>query len=417
MFALKLAVAVTTFGSNDIAHWYDFTQGVQTAGPVGIYGLIFEKSFYNHPPLMGYFLWVVNRFTDLGIPYSFTIRLASCLADVGSAFLVFELLRRRGSLYRAVCAGTLVAISPVLFVVSGFHGNTDPVFVFLTLLSVYLLVDRLAPALAGATLALAVGIKIVPFVVVPILLVYAYRQRPRTAAWFAGAFLVVFALTWGPALIGQFDAVRKDVIGYGGVGYSLWGVMQFGHWMGDPGWVHFLAGPGRSLLVLVCALVPSVAVWRRPAVVLPAVAWSLILFLTLATTFGVQYLVWPVAVAYLVSLRLATIYSFTAGAVLIEVYNRWSGGLPWYHAVASAFTGLEKLLFLVPWFTLVLLSVQATRAIFPRRAGPAANRWPPVGGTDVTPAVVTGAAARRARMAIAPPREVSERTQYVAQDD
>lgn len=363
---LKLVIAASTYGTNDIRHWGDFLAGVRTAGPVGVYGLHFVHSFYNHPPLIGYFLWVVNTFSDLGVPYNFTIRMVASLADVGSAFVIFELLRRRRGQVQATWAAVLVAVSPVLFLVSGFHGNTDPAFTFFAVLSLYLLVDRRAPALAGGVLALAVGVKVVPVVLLPLLLVYAWKRGARVAAGCAIGFAAVFALTWGPALLLQLRAVRQDVIGYSGTGRSGWGVMQIGAWLGDPGWVGWWAGPGRVVLVAVCALVPAIAVWRRPSAVLPAFAWSLIVFLTLATTFGVQYLVWPVVACYLVNVRLATIYSVTAGAILAGVYNRWAGGLPWNIADASLFTATERVFVLIPWLTLVLIAGQATWVMFAR---------------------------------------------------
>ncbi len=361
---LKLWIAARTYGTNDIGHWGDFTAAVRSKGPVGIYGVRFERSFYNHPPLMGYVLWFVNGIQDVGIPYRFTIRAFSSLADVGSALVLFALLQRRRGVVEASVAGILIAASPLLFVVSGFHGNTDPDFVFLTLLAVYLLVDRRLPAWSGAAIALAMGIKVVPVVVIPALAVYAWRRSPRAFLQFAGGFAVVFALTWGPALLNQFQAIRTHVIGYNGNGYSLWGFMQIGHWLGDPWWVPVLGGAGRVLLVLVCALVPAIAVWRRPDVVQPAVAWAFIVFLGFATTFGVQYLVWPVALGFLVRFGLAAVYDLTAGVVLIEVYDRWSGGLPWNRAHASAFTTGEKIALLVPWALLLTLIVQATSIIF-----------------------------------------------------
>lgn len=361
---LKCWIAAKTFGTNDIAHWGDFTAAVRSDGPVGIYGVTFENSFYNHPPLMGYVLWLINGVQNLGIPYRFTIRALSSVADVGSALVLFALLRPRQGVVEATVAGLLIAASPLLFVVSGFHGNTDPDFVFLTLLALYLLVDGRMPVLAGAAIALAIGIKIVPVVVIPALAVYAWKQGRRVRARFAAGFGAVFALTWGPAVLQELPAIRSHVIGYSGNGYSLWGFMQIGHWLGDPWWVPVLGGAGRVLLVLVCALVPAIAVWRRPDVVLPAAAWAFIVFLGFATTFGVQYLVWPVALGFLVRFGLAAVYDLTAGVVLIEVYDRWSGGLPWNRAIASEFTTGEKIALLVPWALLLALAVRATSTIF-----------------------------------------------------
>jgi Gpi18-like mannosyltransferase len=58
-------------------------------------------------------------------------------------------------------AAVLVGWSPVLFVASGFHGNTDPLFVMFALLSVYLLVVCDRPLAAGLVFAIAVSIKLV----------------------------------------------------------------------------------------------------------------------------------------------------------------------------------------------------------------------------------------------------------------
>jgi len=71
-----------------------------------------------------------------------------------------------------------------------------------------------------------------------------------------------------------------------------------------------------------------------------------------------------VALGFLVRFGLAAVYDLTAGVVLIEVYDRWSGGLPWNRAHASAFTTSEKIALLVPWALLLALAVLATFIIF-----------------------------------------------------
>ncbi|SDO29809.1 Protein of unknown function [Nakamurella panacisegetis] len=378
---IKLVLAATTYGTNDIGHWGDFLAGVRQAGPVGIYGLTFRLSFYNHPPLVGYLLQFVNLISGTGIPYRFTIRALASLADVGSAFLVFELLRRRMPLRRAQFGAIGVAVSPVLILVSGFHGNTDPTFVAFVLLSTYLLADRRMPIAAGAAIAIAIGIKIVPMVVIPALLVFALRRGRREVLRFIAGFLVTFGVTWGPALLLEFTPLRTNVIGYAGFFRSPWGIAQIGHWLGDPGWVAWYAGSGRILVVVICAVVPAVAVWRRPEVVATAIGWSLVAFLALAPTWAVQYMVWPMAASYLIGIGWATVYNATAGIILFMIYNRWSGGLPWYKASATfVVPQYELIAMLVPWLVLVVLGIRGTIRLIPRApAGP--------GGTsaEVTP--------------------------------
>ncbi len=60
LLALKCVIAARTYGTNDIRHWTDFVNGVAERGPVGVYGITFERSFYNHPPVIGYFLQLVD---------------------------------------------------------------------------------------------------------------------------------------------------------------------------------------------------------------------------------------------------------------------------------------------------------------------------------------------------------------------
>jgi hypothetical protein len=361
--ALKVLLAVRTYGTGDVGRWQNFADGVRAAGPVGVYGLTWPGSFYNHPPAIGYFLEFVNGVQHLGIGLGTTIRTTSSVADVATALIVFELLRRRGPLRLAVLSGVLVAVSPVLFTVTGYHGNTDPIFTMLTLLSVLLLADQKRPVAAGMAMGLALGVKIVAVVAVPALLVYAASRGARTFWRYAGGLGGIFLLTWGPALALQGKQVITDVIGYQGSDLRQWGLVQIAHWLGDPAWESFLIGPGRFVVLVVCCLLPAYFVRRRPTVLPAAVGLSLGLFLLLSPAFGVQYAVWPVAGAYLINLAAATVYNLTAGVMLIAIYNRWSGGLPWDRAHATPYTLTEVVLGIIAWAALLLVAVTGVRSL------------------------------------------------------
>jgi hypothetical protein len=360
---LKLVVAARTYGTNDIRHWTDFVNGVASRGPVGVYGINFERSFYNHPPVIGYLLELVNFGRHHGVSIQFSIRAVASLADVVSALLVFQILRRRRSLRQATWAGALVGVSPVLFIISGFHGNTDPIFVMLTLLALYLLADQDKPLAGGLSMGLAIGIKIVPVVAIPALLVLAMTKGRRTLVRFAAGFAAAFLITWLPALIGQGQAVRKDVLGYAGSGISQWGLIQIGHWFHDPGWAGFLIGSGRFPVVLLCAVVPAVLLWRRPSQAAEAVGLSLAGFLFLSPAFGTQYLVWGMAAAYLLNFGWATLYNLGAGLLLFKVYTRWSHGFPWNHANYWGLNHVELIGALLVWAALGITAALGIRRI------------------------------------------------------
>jgi len=178
-FLAKLLIAMGTYGTQDITWWAGFAEGVSQRGPVGIYGInfgILNGSVFNHPPLVGYLLEVVNRLSDWGVPLRVTIRAVSSAADLFSGLLVFEILRRRRSLLRSTISGMAVGASPVLFLISGYHGNTDPLFVMLVLLGSFLIIDKRMALLGGVALGLAIGIKLVPIVVLPTIAVYLFRH-------------------------------------------------------------------------------------------------------------------------------------------------------------------------------------------------------------------------------------------------
>jgi hypothetical protein len=341
IFVVKMIVAARTYGTNDIRHWYDFVQGVAQHGPVGIYAVHFRGSFYNHPPLIGYYLWFVNQLREQGLSIQFTIRTVSSAADVVSSLLVFEILRRRRGLALAGVAAGMVAVSPVLFVISGFHGNTDPIFCMLSLLALYLLADRDQPLLGGVALGLAIGIKIVPVVILPALMIYALMKGRATFVKALIGFGATFFVTWGPALLGQFHNVKSNVLGYMGSSLRQWGIEQVGHWAGNPAWVATVATSARMPLLILAAGVPAFLVWRRPEMVAEAVGAALCAFLFLSPAFGCQYLVWAVAASYLLGFGWANAYNISAGILLVFVYTRWNGGIPWNVAHASAFTPAE----------------------------------------------------------------------------
>lgn len=235
---------------------------------------------------MGYFLEVVNRLSEWGVPLRVTIRAVSSAADVISGLLVFEILRRRGSLLRATIAGVAVGASPVLFLISGYHGNTDPLFVMLVLLGSFLIIDKRMALLGGVALGLAIGIKLVPIVVLPTIAVYLVRHRRDLLVRAAAGFGVTFAVTWGPAILTQWDGLKRNVLGYAGIDDRPWGLVRFADGLGWSWWSHSMIGPGKFIVVLLCALIPAALTWRWHRLAMESVAVSLVAFLVLSPAFG-----------------------------------------------------------------------------------------------------------------------------------
>ena len=150
----ELASAWKKWGTYDVTIFDSFAKTIDRVGPIDIY-LLDEKDaglmVYNHPPLVGWWLMVVNFFTNtVGLRFGFMIRLPSVFAHALTVLLIYDMVRRRKGDLIALVSGIAVALSPTLIILAGYHGNNDPVLAMFMLASVWLLVDRRAPLLAGA---------------------------------------------------------------------------------------------------------------------------------------------------------------------------------------------------------------------------------------------------------------------------
>jgi hypothetical protein len=328
-----------------------------------VYGTHFSLP-YNHPPLIGWMLVALNWLAHRGVAFRFLIRAPSCIADLFAIVLVFEILRTRRGLTQATVAGAVVALSPVLLVISGFHGNTDPILVLFIVLSAYLLADRGMPALAGAAAALAIGVKLVPIVALPALACAALADRRRFVRLAVG-FLVVFVPLWMPPLLRQWKGFKTNVLDYKGSNpsHSQWGTVDLARHLHRGGAVDFLIGPGRFAVLLLSALVPALLVMRNRSEVATAVALSLALFLLLTPTFATQYLVWAAVPVLVLDVWWGTAYNAVAGLLLVTTYTRWSGGFPWGRAFAVGFSPGEEHLAIVVWGLLFVCCIFGIRRL------------------------------------------------------
>jgi 4-amino-4-deoxy-L-arabinose transferase-like glycosyltransferase len=148
--SVKLWLALTTFGTNDVRYWQTFMNYLVEHGSVTIYRDIW---YYNHPPMISGLLLLLHSLVDHapnGFP--FLIRLPAIVADIFSVFAVYRLVRHYWTEQRALICAAGLALSPILVLVSGFHGNTDTVFLCLVLLARVRAVVARAPLSGGAVL-------------------------------------------------------------------------------------------------------------------------------------------------------------------------------------------------------------------------------------------------------------------------
>jgi hypothetical protein len=358
---VKSFIAVSTKGTADVETFRGFARAIRAQGPIDVYSDPTPAlAHYNHPPLAGWMLVGLNWLNTHGLSFATAIRGPAILADIVTTVLVFELVRRHRSLRQATIAGALVAFSPVLIIISGYHGNTDAVFVMLAMASFFLLVTNRSGLLAGMAFAAAVSVKLVPVVLLPLLILVAVRAGRRRAWGFLIGGAALFAVVWGPVLLRQWPAFDHKVLQYGGWGWPWWGVPELVFFAGAPqSWVEFLVGTGRFIALVLSAGAPLALAWRRPGATIPAFGLCLAMFLLLSTASATQYLAWAAAAVFLVTVWGGALYNATAGAFLVIIYSHWNDApfWRWDRAYTQPITIPEAIMGEVVWATLLVVVV------------------------------------------------------------
>ncbi len=326
-FAAKAALAVGTIGTNDVISWQLFLRKILADGGLALYR---DVPDFIHPPFIIHLLTLFGSLEGRGVPLQVSMRLACSVADAGTAWILYKMATRSGSLIWPTSL-LLAILSPVSILVSGFHGNTDPIMMLLVAASVYAAEQGTPPWLAGAFLGAAMNIKIVPILLVPSLFFWFEGARRRLA--FATGVAAAFIAGSMPYLALAPKLVLTKVLGYAGT-LPSWG------WSLVPSHLAARAGIARSydriehlaVTALLVALL-GLSIWmnRGRSKPPPMLQCGLVLFIFLAVCpgFSTQYLDWLVVWTVVLSPGLSAAFHLAAGSTLFAVYNFWAGGLPW----------------------------------------------------------------------------------------
>jgi uncharacterized membrane protein len=352
-FLLKVWLATTTFGTNDVRTFELMLDKLESAGVETLYREGTEVRVdgnvavtrMNHPPFALTLLctWGGLRRVS-GLPLGIWIRLTCALADLLTLWLVWRIAgENRLSL-------VVVASAPVAIMISGFHGNTDPIMMGLVILATYLMTQRRSPWIAGAAFALACSVKVWPLVFAPAFLLSAATTRRRVA--FCVSFMVVATVVAMPWFLSAPHLILERVFGYG----------SFAGWWGIP---YFLPTATYVLkpLVFACVLAVTVFMHRRAYSLFAQCAMVTFVFLFLTPGFGPQYLAWVVPWTVAAGWRSAALFHVFAGLFVFSMYTAWSQGFPW--TFANARNPIPAWVFgvgLLAWAMLPALIVETYRA-------------------------------------------------------
>ena len=359
---IKILLALKTYGTNDVYVFSQFSVWSQYLG-VQLYRV---DPQFNHPPSMIHVLHFLSWLArSTALPFSFWLRLPCILADTGTVWIVWKLLGERKlaadpAKQRSVWPLVLLAASPTLILISGFHGNTDSVVIFFVLLSIYLIERGATAWFAGAALGLAFCVKVFPVIVVPVILLNLSGWGRKIK--FSAAAIAVLLVGWSPFFFQDPRAVIEQVFGYRSL-YGHWGLTYLALQLpSGAAWAESLnAFLERWGTYLALGLVWVVS-WRmnrasqRPRLFSQA-GLVFLLFLSVSSGFGVQYLAWLAPWVAELGWAPAAIFYSASGIFLFLVYNYWAQGLPWYLADAinvGDYPGYFAHAQLLCWFSVLL---------------------------------------------------------------
>ncbi|MDQ6654393.1 MAG: glycosyltransferase 87 family protein [Verrucomicrobiota bacterium] len=339
---LKCTIALNTSGTNDVYFFRHFGQAIAEQGLEWTYRY---QPMFNHPPLVAYALrglYTLSNIPSLrdnGISFPFLLRLPGIVADFAVMLLLLGLRER---LKLPASSLLLLALSPVSLMVSGFHGNTDPVLVLCIVGAAYLAVLG-RPLLCGLTLALACDVKIIPLLLLPAFLFFWFRRQHTFR--FVVAFAAALLITWIQPLLTCPAAFARNVLGYG----SYWGLWGVTYWFRLTGWSGFgvLGYTGLPwsetvvMTVMKCVILVAAVwlAWRagrmdgRQLFIVIGCTW--LVFFVFAPGIGPQYLVWlmPFLLVF-APVRFATV-TLASTCFLFVFYNTIAAGLPWNLAISK----------------------------------------------------------------------------------
>lgn len=339
---LKLAIAYNTIGTNDAVFFYGFAKVLSEHGLEWTYQ---HSRYFNHPPLTAYYLRGIFALTEqrwcqeLGLHFPFLLRLPGIIAD----FLVVLVLLRISKMNVRIPTWALAifALSPVSLMVSGFHGNTDPVMVLLLVCAVWMCL-RNRPALSGLFFALSCQIKIVPLLLLPALVFFWWSQNRSRPFLITGTITTL--VLWSQPLLNFPVLFAKNVLAYGSY-WGLWGITYLVRLTGSSQFTRlsfFDLKPAQIVIMTALKLIVlGAAIWigwrnrhARGRAFINSLAHTWLVFFVFAPGVCPQYLIWLAPFILILSPTLYACVLISSSIFLFAFYNITSGGLPWKVALA-----------------------------------------------------------------------------------
>ncbi|MCG2686716.1 NPCBM/NEW2 domain-containing protein [Candidatus Parcubacteria bacterium] len=202
----------------DIFWFKEWCFGAVNYGVTGIYANMWS----DYPPGYFYILKLISSVYKIFYPtllegtyfLQFLLKLPAILADLGTATLIFFLIKEKYNFKIAYLALLAYAFNPAIFINSAWWGQVDSIMVFVLLFSVSLLLKKKIKW-SYILLAIACLIKIQAIIFIPLILFITWRQKGLKAViqGISSAMATVFVVLLPFIIKGNLQSVINVYLG------------------------------------------------------------------------------------------------------------------------------------------------------------------------------------------------------------
>lgn len=305
-FALRLAAALFTYGTEDIASW-------EMVGEVLLQGQNPYKhtSFLRWPPLWMITIFAIKHLSlSLHLDFATLIKIPPITADVAIPVVIYYYFaNKRRSISRGRLYAAMYVVNPISILVVAIHGQFDSITVLFLLLALYFVEGYKEEAdlfIAAVLLSLAIFTKSWPLLLMPFFVAHVPGRKAKAA------FIVVSLLPFLISVSTLYALTPTDVyhklVRYAG-NTGWWGFTSFYSVVQHPATkfiLDFYSSIGSYLLLLALGGM-SFYYYKlhqsRVLSLLEALVGGVLLIYVMAPGYGTQYMTWIVPFAIIYSCR------------------------------------------------------------------------------------------------------------------
>jgi hypothetical protein len=279
-----------------------------------------QQVHFSPPPFALHILSFLHFISNvLKIPFISFWKILASIADIGVAILIYRLSISvfKRTRFKSKQLSLFYLFNPIALFISGYHGQQESVWLFLVLLSFYLIKVNKKYHFSAIAAATALAYKLPALLLIPPLLILLPSKKRQVV--FTVEILLVFILSLLPELITSQKGLITQVFLYGST-QGIWGIPLIAQL--------FQIRDIKIISLLLMLIIYSfiIAIWLLTYVLknknyLSVSLTILSIFFVFTPGFANQYLLWPLPFLILLHSRFVKWYTIFVTFAFLHTYS------------------------------------------------------------------------------------------------